>query len=175
LHCLGRMGTRLSIITRPAPPGAGLEQWPVSPYPYAGCLGNFNILGRKATKMITVCSVWASPLLTITLRSILLTVITDGSTELSRTLHARDKDTAIACYGIYDADLILSTLAGSAWIGIRLADISSQNVSCEAQEPPSKAQASLVMWHERTHDTLGGVRGAGLPWSDDVDEAIEMC
>jgi hypothetical protein len=69
----------------------------------------------------------------------------------------------------------LSTLAGSAWIGIRLADISSQNVSCEAQEPPSKAQASLVMWHERTYDTLGGVRGAGLPWSDDVDEAIEMC
>jgi hypothetical protein len=49
-------------------------------------------------------------------------------------LHKRDKDISIACYSVHDANLILSTLAGSAWIGIRLADISSQNVSCEAQE-----------------------------------------
>jgi hypothetical protein len=38
---------------------------------------------------------------------------------------------ATACY---DADLILSTLAGSVWIGIRLADMSWQGVSSEAQE-----------------------------------------
>ena len=65
----------------------------------------------------------------------------------------------------YDADLILSTLAGSVWIGIRLADISSQNVSCEAQEAMLvrlRRLLSLVMWHEQTPDALGGVVGAGL-------------
>jgi hypothetical protein len=54
----------------------------------------------------------------------------------------------------------LLTLAGSVWIGIRLADMSSQNVACEAQE--SKAHAILVMWLEETPDALGGVLDAGL-------------
>ena len=84
--------------------------------------------------MITTQSVQASSLLIITFYSVLLIVCKAGITDPSQALHKRDKDTVIACYDIYDANSISSTLAGSAWIGIRLADISSQNVSCEAQE-----------------------------------------
>jgi hypothetical protein len=78
--------------------------------------------------------VYTRSLSTIVLHLILLTMSGSGRRETARTPHKLDKNIGIACHGMYDADLILSTLAGSVWIGVRLADISWQSVSSEAQE-----------------------------------------